>query len=455
MRFIGIGLAATFALAAMFPVAAMAAPKEKPAAAPKLDPKALEKGMAEAPARIAAAKLACTPTAARWVGEDKKTNADAIEVACSGGMGYLLETTKAADGAMSVKMFPCLGLNEPVNGKPNPAACQLPGNNSNETQIAALNPFVAKGGRSCVLDKARVIGQSATNVVWEVGCQGGAGFILITSAPPSVDNPVELNTCMAYAPGTQLECKLTTRETEMAVVDTLNTQAAKNCAIKDKRYVLATKTGLRYFEVACADGKGYMFEQAANGSLARAIDCAAASFVDGGCTLTDAVAAQSEQASLYTSLVKKAGYNCDVELYAVFAIPTDRKAQVDEIIELKCTNRPDGGIAIFGKAGGPPAIYNCAASEAIGFRCSKTKPVDALAQINKDIAAAADKPFACNAYATGGLAMTTEDILVEVGCDPEGRFAVAYSRTTGKPTGTRSCLSMGDKCKLPTVRKVG
>lgn len=449
MKIIKIGLAAVLALVVMAPATATFAAK-KPAAG-AIDPKMLEKGMAEAPARLAATKLTCTLTAARWVGADPKAKADAVEVACSEGIGYLLETTTGTDGSLSVKAFPCLALSEPVNGAPNPSSCKL-APNSVELQMAALNPFIAKFGRACTIEKARVIGQTTNNMFFEVACQGGLGYVLITSAPPSVDQPLEFNTCLAYEPTNSLGCKLSDRDFQITVVDTLNTAAAKSCVIKDRRYVLATKTGSAYFEVSCEDGKGYMYEQAANGALQRSIDCANADFIPGGCTLTDARAAQSEQASLYTTLVKKAGYDCNVSTYSPLPVSAELRATVIEAVELKCDNRPDGAIVFFPKASGPTAIFNCAAAPGLGYSCRKSKAADALVQINRDIAAAPDKPFSCVAYTTGGLALTDADVLLEVGCDPEGRFAVAYSRTSGKPSGTRPCTSMGDKCTLP-IRK--
>ena len=452
MRFRGIGLAAALVVAMTAPAATVMAAKKPAAAAPGgIDAKAREKGMAEAPALAAAAGLTCTIADAYYIGGNPKIGQSAYEVSCGNGIGGVIVTVKDAP---KPSFYTCLESNRPqADGKPSSLACKLPGNADDKAPLVAA---IATSGISCTIAKARAIGSSPTSSFFEVACQDGAGYILQTSSPidPAPTDPAKapkMLPCLQFEPGENLACELTTREAQLAVVDQLAAASGKACTITDKRYMLSTTKGLRYYEVACSDGKGYVFEQATNGALNRTIDCAAASFVGGGCTLTDAVAAQSEQAGLYTSLVKKAGFDCTVELYAPLPTQADLKATVDEVVELKCSNRPDGAIALFKKAGGA-AILNCAAAPAIGYRCTKTDVAAALIPINRDIAAASDKPFACKAYATGGLALTTDDILVEVGCDPEGRFAMAYSRSTGKPSGARTCASMGDKCKLPITK---
>lgn len=450
MRFTRIGVVAALAVVVMAPVAVMAAKKPAPAAAAAtpggIDAKARETGMADVPALLASAGLTCNVTDARLIGEDAKTGVKAYEVACDTGFGGSLLVTKDQP---KPQMFSCLQTSEPQpDGKPHSLACLLP---ANAEPLKALAPLIAKAGNSCVVDKVRSIGTNASNTFMEVRCQSGSGFVMQASNPMDPAKEVRMTPCIAYPADNNLACKLTDSTAALAVVDTLVAGAGKSCTPKDKRFVLTTAEGATWYEVACQDGKGYMLEQASTGALSRTVDCAAASFVGGGCTLTDSVAAQTQQAGLYTGLVKKAGFDCNIEFYAPLGIPKELQSKFAEAIELKCTNRPDGAIALF-PASGQPAIFNCAAAEGLGYRCTKTKGSDALVQINRDIAGASDKPFACKAYTTGGLAQTETDVLLEVGCDPEGRFAMAYSKTTGKPVGARTCASMGDKCKLPVKR---
>ncbi len=438
MRFIGIGVAAALTLAFMAPASVMAA--KKPAAPEGIDAKARAKGMADTPAIIANAGVSCQLADARWIGEDKKSGQNVYEIACTDGIGGVLNVLAAEP---KPAFYPCAE----ANGTP-ALACKLPGN---ADALTPLTRMAAATAPNCQVTNARAIGRNTTAAFYEIVCANGEGYVMQAGLPASLTGDNRTTTCLAFDDTGNINCKLTSREAQLAVVDRLAGASGKACTVTGKRYILSTKEGSRFFEAACSDGKGYVFEQAANGDLKRTIDCAAAAFVGGGCTLTDAVAAQTEQAGLYTSLVKKAGYDCDVETYAPLPLLADFKGTIDEALELKCKNRPDGAIALFPRAGGA-AIFNCAAAPAIGYRCTKTPVSAALIPINRDIAAAADKPFACKAYATGGLAVTDTDILVEVGCDPEGRFAVAYSKSTGKMAGTRGCASMGDKCKLPITK---
>jgi hypothetical protein len=293
--------------------------------------------MKAAPDIAKAAGISCTVTDARLIGNDKKTATDYYEVACQQGLGFALLAKKDA----APQTYSCLETAQAAaDGKPSALACVLPGNADPK---AGLAPYLAKAQTKCDIENARAIGAGAKNAYFEVACKGGAGYIVQTSAPINVDQEVTVNSCLLYEEGGNVSCKLTDKATQLAVVDTLNAASGKNCAVKDKRYVLSTKTD-NYFEVSCQDGKGYMLQQAAaGGAFVKAIDCAQAGFVGGGCTLSDAVAAQTEQAGLYSKLATKAGFDCKVEKYGMLPSNDPRK----EIVELKCSNRPDGGIGIF------------------------------------------------------------------------------------------------------------
>jgi hypothetical protein len=57
-----------------------------------------------------------------------------------------------------------------------------------------------------------------------------------------------------------------------------------------------------------------------------------------------------------------------------------------EVVELACSNRPDGGIAIFSaRAGDPSVIYDCARSELEGYRCGLSKPAAAYSKLTADL----------------------------------------------------------------------
>ncbi|CAN5465906.1 hypothetical protein BH10PSE3_BH10PSE3_28250 [soil metagenome] len=441
MRPIAIGLTAVLALAALIPAAVISAPKEKdkPAA---VDAKAREAGMKAAPAVAQAAGVTCTVTDARLVGQDKKIGADYYEVACQEGLGFALVTAKDA----APKSYSCLETAQlAADGKPSALACVLPGNANPK---AGLAPYMAKANTTCDIQNARAIGAGAKNTYFEVACKGTAGYIVTTSSPVNSGQEVTVNSCLLYDEGGNVSCKLTDKATQLAVVDTMTAASGKNCVIKDKRYVLSTKTD-NFFEVSCQDGKGYMLQQTGStGALAKAIDCAQASFVGGGCTLSDAVAAQTEQAGLYTKLSTKAGFDCKVEKYGMLPSKDPRT----EIVELKCSNRPDGGIGIFSVD--KNIVYDCVTSELNGYRCSFTKPDVTYPRLSADLKTMGKG--SCVVSGSRIIGQTPTQGFVEVACaDGLPGWVLAYplGQTTPKPAELLSCLQakgVGGGCKLPT-----
>jgi hypothetical protein len=441
MRPIAIGLTAALALAALIPAAVISAPKEK-AAATTVDAKSREAGMKAAPAVAQAAGISCTVTDARLIGNDKKTGTDYYEVACQQGLGFALLAKKDE----KPQSYSCLETAQPAaDGKPSALACILPGNADPK---AGLAPYLAKASTACDIQNARAIGAGAKNAYFEVACKGGTGYIVQTSAPVNIDQEVITNSCLLYEDGSNVSCKLTDKATQLTIVDTLAGASGKSCAVKDKRYVLSTKTD-NYFEVACQDGKGYMLQQtAATGALAKAIDCAQASYVGGGCTLTDSLAAQTEQAGLYTKLSSKAGFDCKVEKYGMLPTNDPRK----EIVEMKCSNRPDGGIGVFSVD--KNIVYDCVASELNGYRCSFTKADAVYPRLSADLKGLGKG--SCTVSGSRIIGQTATQGFVEVACsDGLPGWVIAYplGESAAKPAELLSCLQakgVGGGCKLPT-----
>ena len=443
MKIIRIGLAAALALVVMAPATMVAAAK-KPAAAVAgaIDPKYREKGMADTPALVTAAGLNCSVADAVWIGEDKKTGQSFYEVACNPGLGGVLLVKKDDP---KPAYYPCLETGKPgADGKPGPLTCKLPGN---ADPVRAIAPFVARSGVTCAIDRARSIGASSKNTFFEVACQGGYGFIVVASYPADANAEVKANTCLAYDdPAGNLYCQLTSRESQLAMVDSLAAASGKNCAVTGKRYILTSTNGSMYFEVSCGDGKGYVLERAANGSLARAIDCANA---PGGaeCTLTDAREAKTEQAGLYSRLATKAGFPCQVQKYALFPARIART----EVVELKCSDRPDGGVAVFTADGGK--VYNCIVAELQGYKCSFTPMAASVVKISADLRALGKGSCVVNDARIIGKT-ETGDGYIEVSCaDGLPGWVLNYGPNSDTPKEVLSCKQasgIGGGCKMAT-----
>ena len=231
------------------------------------------------------------------------------------------------------------------------------------------------------------------------------------------------------------------------MVDQLAASSGKSCVVTDKRYILTAQSGSIYFEVACQDGKGYVLERASNGSLARAIDCANA---PGGaeCTLTDAREAKTEQAGLYTRLAAKAGFPCTVEKYALFPARVARQ----EVVELKCSDRPDGGVAVF-DADGAGRVYNCIVAELQGYGCSFTPKTASVVKISNDLKALGKGSCVVSDARIIGKT-DSGDGYIEVACsDGLPGWVLNYAAKSDSPKEVLSCRQasgVGGGCKLPT-----
>ncbi len=440
MRPIGLGLVAALLVAVLAPVAVMSAPKAAPPAISEAQRKA---GMADAPALVAAASLPCQVSDARLIGkvaEDKKKGAPATslyEVACGSAMGYLVQST----GTTTPTAFSCLEANYPAEVATKAAnPCMLP---ANLDPKAALAADLAKINVQCVPESARGIGQSKTSTYLEIACQGGVGYIVVASAPYDGAKKIEAQNCLNFdGQSGNIKCMLGDPAARMAVVDKYAAADGKNCAVKDRRFVGTATDGANFFEASCADGKGYIYKISAAGALTTTYECAKAQGVLGGCTLTDARQAATEQAGLYTRLAKAAGSSCNVEKYAIFPAGAG-----EDIVELVCTGGT-GGVGIF-KAGGKGEVLDCGHALVAGYRCGLNKAGSGYDALTADLKKfqATTSCVVSNSRLAAKTAKGT--LLLEVACS-DGLKGYMIEYTTGPVTAVSAsgCAFTGG-CKLP------
>jgi hypothetical protein len=434
MRPFGLGLAVALMFGGL--VAAGAA-----AAAPK------DTSAADVPPLIQQANVPCTVTATRFI--DKGDLADGAsasfyEAACQEGMGYVLIKRSKAP---LVQTIDCLQASQPgPDGKPSKLICKLP---ANANPAATLAPNLTKAGRPCTIDKAKALGSTPTQSVYEVSCQGGQDVVLLVGH--SANDPTVATPCFGYDEhGGAVKCTLTTPEQRIAAIDQLSKQGAKPCTVTGRHFIGTTASHDDLLEVSCSEGKGYMLEADNTGKLKSQIDCAEATGVGGGCTLTDARAAQTEQSGVYTRLAKKAGFNCDVSKYAAFAVD---KPGLD-VVELQCSNRPDGGVGIF-PATGVGHVLDCLRSQTEGYKCSYTK--DAALYPALDAQLKALGKTSCAVSGARGVGRTAQgEEFVEVACADGGPgWVLDYPANADQPGSTLNCAQaerLGG-CQLPTNMK--
>lgn len=440
MRALGIGLAAALILA-VTGGAALAAPKDA------FSSDQHKQGMKEAPPLVAASHLPCTITDAAFLGTGAgpdKVPLKFYEVACQEGLGYVVAAKDKATTPSSV--YNCVMMSSPTpDGKPNPAACKLPGN---ANPVAGLNPLMARSGRPCSVDKARYMGSTAdmSMTQYEIACADGGDYIV--QAPAGQDAKVTAIPCVQLPASAGTQCTLTTPEQQAAVYQQLIAASGKPCTLKDKRYI-GSGDNTDFYEIACTDGKGYVIEADGSGKFKEAIDCAKAAGIGGGCTLTDARLAETEQDAVYTDLAKKAGFDCAVSKYADF--PT--QDNTTEIVELACSNRPDGGVGFFSNKG-PPVVKDCLRSETEGYRCSFSSIDPLYAKLTGQLKARGKGSCTVNGARAYGRT-TAGDELVEVSCSDGGPgWVIQYSATSTAPTDLLNCAQAaqtgGGGCQLST-----
>jgi hypothetical protein len=437
MRAIGIGLAAILIVASLAS-SAFAAKFEIPAAARKA-------GMAGAPSLMQAAKVPCEITDAWMLGQSADgTKKKVYEVACKDALGYIV-AGKDADPAPTV--LDCVmvsGVDE--KGKPNSMACKLP---ANDNPGAGLNSLMASTGRACAIDKARYIGTTPDqNNLYEVACHEGSGYIL-RSPIGGAAKPVA-SMCAIFGPAASIKCELTAPAQQQAAIDQLLKSSGKACAVKNRRYVGSTSDHTDFFEFACNEGNGYMLQVSTQGKVEQALDCVKAVNFAGGCTLTDTRQAETEQDTVYTDLSKKAGFDCAVSKYAEFPARADGA----EMVELACSNRPDGGVGVF-PAKGQPQVWDCLTAGAEGYDCTLTTDVRPLFLKLSNGLKAKGKGSCTVSGARGYAKLSDGSDLIEVACSDGGPgWVVQFAPNTTVPSDLLNCVQAaklgGGGCQLPT-----
>lgn len=429
-----MGLLAAMLAVALTPAAAVSQKKAPPA----VSEASRKAGMAEAPAVLTAANVPCQLSDARKIGEDKKTKTNYYEVACApGAMGYVLQAPAAAPATI----YSCIEANTPpAPGQPPSAPCLLPGNSDPK---AALQPMFKAAGLECLPEQARGIGQTKSSTYVEVACQGGTGYIVVASVPFDTAKPSQVQNCLMYDEAeTNIKCGLGDAAARLSVVDKYAGLANNACAVKARRFVGMSKDNSTFFEASCNDGKGYIYKVAASGALAETYECAKATQILGGCTLTDARQAQSEQAALYTRLATGAGGKCDVERYALFPTKNPR----EEVVEMVCKDGK-GAIGIF-PAGSKGQVVDCGRAPVAGYKCSLSED-KGFANLTADL-----KKFnfnSCDVSDSRVVGKTDKGTTyVEVACaDKLKGYMIEYQAAPSVSAVNAVGCTFAGNCKLP------
>ncbi len=445
IKSLGLALATLIAFAAA-PMAAHAADP-----APKIDV-AIDadhhkQGQKEAPAVVARSNLTCPISDAYFIGvsnpkgdDGKPVETKLYEVACTGGLGYIL----LAPAAGPAKHYDCITITSSPTLR-----CRLP---ANADAKAAISPWVQASGQTCAVSDVHGIGSTpAGDTFFEVACRDRLGFILKHDAAGA-----STATDCALAVGTNVECKMTTVEqikaADRKTIETLTAASGKTCQIKDTRTIGKLTSGGSAYEVACTAGDGYVLMTKPDGAFQTAVACGNADAIAGGCKLTDAVAAQTSEAGTYSRLAKASSFPCEVSKYHFIGMDKNN----NEVVELACSNRPDGGIAVFPANNSPGHVFDCVQAGSLGQQCHLSDP--ALVYNRYTAALAAKGRNSCKvsgAHWVGHSAEHNSDLIETACADGLPGYVVEVS-TAGQAMDVLSCgqaKASGIQCTLPTNRK--
>ncbi|MGH7015909.1 MAG: hypothetical protein ACRED8_02355, partial [Caulobacteraceae bacterium] len=123
-----------------------------------------------------------------------------------------------------------------------------------------------------------------------------------------------------------------------------------------------------------------------------------------------------------------------------------------EIVELACSNRPDGAIGIFPVAGtGSSEILNCAIAELRGFRCSFTQPSADYPKLTATLRSLGKTT--CQVSNTRAVGLAGNQGYVETACaDGMPGYMIQYTLQPLHPVKAIACSEasgIGGGCSLP------
>lgn len=217
----------------------------------------------------------------------KPVAVEGYEVACTEGLGYVI----SGAGGKSPFSYLCIeAATESVGADALPDAtglprCTLTGNLA-AAQLTAVHSYVTQAGIVCEPTHLRSLGQTDTDLVLELACVGGSGYILSIPYPLHAGQAVRSANCLSLTPGSRVTCQLTDVTAQRGVAEVQMRQAKPACQVSASRYMVSSLHGDNYFEFLCEDGAGFVLQQKATGEVAGTVSCTAPVVAKlGGCQL--------------------------------------------------------------------------------------------------------------------------------------------------------------------------
>lgn len=306
----------------------------------------------------------CVVGEARLIGRGAG-GADAYEVVCQTGPGYLVTVGEAPE------KFNCLAIATAATDENASVQCSIPGNLD---AAAAVQPLVQSAQVSCTVEQAAWRGQlTAGGDRYEVACAGADGYFIDTA----VDGVAVSNTIPCLDAGEVQPCQLTTPEKQLAgFQQRYGANIPAGCTPNQLR-VAGANAEAKFYEITCNEGAGYFIRTlVTDGSFDRAIACADAMSIGDGCALTDTTAARAAAANQRGQQLAALGVACqptDTRL-----VGTENGGAGREVVEFACSDKPTGVVA-FLSASDPSdsEAFDCITASLRSLECSLT-PAETL-----------------------------------------------------------------------------
>lgn len=445
LRRAGAALAAIAAMAmgggGLLSAVQAAAPAAKPATADQVT---------DAKAQVQAAGLACDVGNVRFIGENTikgakgaSIQAQTYEVTCANRYGYIVQGPKG--GSAETLAYSCPGLKASTDPKKKSGIqCELP-ENQNLTPMAQV--LAQKAGLACTVQNTKWRGLNKTGSEFiELACGAGQPGYLLT-VPKGPDAPTAQN-CLQL---NGAQCELTTPAQSNAWLADLAAKSGKSCQITKTRFVGVSKNdNAEYYEIGCAKGAGFMLALDSHGAFKRTVECADATGLGGGCTLTDQATIQASALTTYGSKLQALGISCNVQKARLVGETRTH----ENVVEYACSDRPAGLIVAFPAPGGHADVVDCLDARHFGVQCEFTSRQAQMELLSKALTASG-KSCAVSDFQNLGTT-DAKTIVFEVACGSAPGYIAEVQPDYSKARKTDTCVEAaktanktGLSCSIP------
>lgn len=428
-----VGLAAALTLA-LAPAAADAQSRGRQARpAPPADP---AETLAAAQAAATAAGLACVANGANRLGTTGGNAA--FEVSCETGPGFIVIASETPQA------FNCLGLAQSATEE-NATRCTLP---ANADAMAAIRPFAQAANVACEVDQAGWVGQLPSGEDrYEVGCAGTEGYWI--DVPKNALTPTNVLPCLEVVGARR--CEFTTADEQVAWLQTKYASATPAGCTPAEVRVAGQNDQAKFYEVRCESGSGFFYRTlVADGAFDRAIPCAEATAIGGGCTLVDASAAVAAAADRRQTALAALAPSCqpgDTRL-----IGRETSGDQREVVEFSCQGKPIGVVAFIGANADANEALDCVTVTLRSINCQMTSAQQIRAAVQSQMDAG-NMPCPIRQLVVHARTDDLNGDFIEVKCQDDRGLFGQFPHDRTKPAAdvmicARARLLYGFECEL-------